>query len=281
MRVRAPLAALLLAGCATAPLERPSFGPTDAGPISVPVSGDVTLTGTLTLPGATRPAPAVVLMHGCSGVSPAHHAWARTLRGWGYAALVLDSFRARGVRSVCETGGLTSEQRVDDAFAAVQTLAAHPGIDVQRVALMGFSHGGGTVLAAASPWIARRYAASGGPAFRALIAFYPRCEARYPGTPLAAPLRIHIGALDDWTPAPPCETLVAILSRTGADARITVYPDSHHGFDSTRVGPPVRLPNVSVYGTGRRGATVGPNPAAAQRARDNVRRELEEILGRP
>jgi len=58
-----------------------------------------------------------------------------------------------------------------------------------------------------------------------------------------------------------------------------VYPDAHHGFDSTRPGPPIRLPNVSVYGTRQRGATVGSNPVAAQRARDNVRRELEEILG--
>jgi len=174
---------------------------------------------------------------------------------------------------------VTSEERVEDAFAALRTLAAHPGIDTGRVALMGFSHGGGTVLVAAAPRIARRYATPGAPTFRALIAFYPRCEARYPGTPLPAPLRIHIGALDDWTPAAPCEMLTAILQRAGADARIAVYPDAHHGFDSTRQGPPIRLPNVSVYGVGRRGATVGPNPVAAQRARDNVRRELEEILG--
>ena len=70
-----------------------------------------------------------------------------------------------------------------------------------------------------------------------------------------------------------------MLRRAGADARIAVYPDAHHGFDSTRQGPLIRLPNVSVYGTSRRGATVGPNPVAAQGARDNVRRELEEILG--
>ena len=68
-------------------------------------------------------------MHGCSGVSATHRAWATTLHGWGYAALVLDSFGARGVRSVCETGGVTSEERVEDAFAALRTLAAHPGID--------------------------------------------------------------------------------------------------------------------------------------------------------
>ena len=142
--------ALVLAGCAAPPLERPSFTPTDAGRIAVPVSRDETLTATLTLPGAGSPVPAVVLMHGCSGVSPTHHFWATTLRGWGYAGLVLDSFGARGVRSVCETGGITSEQRVEDAFAALGTLATHPGIDARRVALMGFSHGGGTVLAAAA-----------------------------------------------------------------------------------------------------------------------------------
>ncbi len=63
------------------------------------------------------------------------------------------------------------------------------------------------------------------------------------------------GALDDWTPAVPCETLTAMLQRACADVRLAVYPDAHHGFDSTRQGPPIRLPN------------------------DNVRRQLEEILG--
>ncbi|HZF03894.1 MAG TPA: dienelactone hydrolase family protein, partial [Patescibacteria group bacterium] len=157
MRTLSAALALVLAACAAPPLERPSFAPTAAGGIAVPVSRDETLTGILTLPGAANPGPAVVLMHGCGGVSSTHHAWAATLRGWGYAALVLDSFGA-GVRSVCETGGITSEQRVGDAFAALHTLAAHPGIDARRVALMGFSHGGGTVLASAAPWIARRYA---------------------------------------------------------------------------------------------------------------------------
>jgi len=96
---RAPAAlALALAGC-VAPAEPPTFSATDAGRIPV--------TATLSLP-ASGPAPVVVLMHGCSGVSRTHEAWAATLRGWGYAALVLDSFAARGIRAVCETGGLTS-----------------------------------------------------------------------------------------------------------------------------------------------------------------------------
>ena len=266
--------AVALAGC-VAQVDPPTFSATDAGRIAIPVDRTLTLIGTLSLPAGSAPAPAVVLMHGCSGVLPTPHAWAATLRDWGYAALVLDSFGARGVRSVCETGGVTSDQRVEDAFAALRTLAVHPAIDSNRIVLMGFSHGAGTVLAAAAPWIARRYATSGRAGFRELIAFYPRCEGRYPGTPLAAPLRMHIGAVDNWTPAAPCEALAASLRRSGADVRITVYADAHHGFDSVRSGPPIHIPNV---GPGRLGATVGPNPEAAQMARDNVRRELEEIL---
>jgi len=277
VRLAGAALALALAGCAAPALQRPAFEATDQGSIPVAVDSALTLTATLELPRIGGPVPAVILMHGCSGISPTHHMWARLLRGWGYATLILDSFSARGLRSVCERPGLTSEQRLDDAFAALQTLAGHPGIDIGRVALMGFSHGGGTVLAAASPAVVRRYAARG-PMFRALLAFYPRCQGRYPGTPLAAPLRVHIGALDDWTPAAPCESLIESLRRAGADARIEVYPDSHHGFDSPRAGAPIFLPNVLVYGTGRRGATVGGNRTMGQLARRHVRAELDEVL---
>src|SRR5207245_10810986 len=60
VRMLSAALALVLAGCAAPPLERPSFTPTDAGRIAVPVSRDETLTGTLTLPGAGSPVPAVV-----------------------------------------------------------------------------------------------------------------------------------------------------------------------------------------------------------------------------
>src|SRR5207237_8060719 len=94
----APLA-LRRGGCAAPPLERPRFAPTDVGQIAVPLRRDVTLTGTLSLPASGKPAPAVVLMHGCSGVSATHRAWATTLHGWGYGAPGLDLFGPRRVRS--------------------------------------------------------------------------------------------------------------------------------------------------------------------------------------
>jgi len=87
--------ALALCGCTAPSVEMPVFTATGAGRIVVPVTGALSLTA--------------------------------TLRAWGHAALVLDSFHARGVRSVCKTGAVTSEARVDDASAALRTMAAHPG----------------------------------------------------------------------------------------------------------------------------------------------------------
>jgi hypothetical protein len=59
-----------------------------------------------------------------------------------------------------------------------------------------------------------------------------------------------------------------------------VYPDAHHAFDAAWDGGPVRLGNVLIAGVGRGSATVGPNPAAREAARVNVRRELAEVFGR-
>jgi dienelactone hydrolase len=236
-----------------------------------------TLSGVLALPARQTAAPGVVLMHGCSGVSANMRRWAEALRAWGYATFVLDSFGGRGLGSVCENAALSSDARVPDAYAALALLARHPRIDGSRIALMGFSHGGGVVLLASARSITRVHVSAGEPAFRAFVAFYPRCEGRYPGT-LAAPLRVHIGALDDWTPAPPCEVMVGSLRSGGADAWITVYAGARHAFDSAALPPERWLPNVRAP-HGRRGASVGHSPEATARARDNVRRELGELLG--
>jgi hypothetical protein len=96
----------------------------------------------------------------------------------------------------------------------------------------------------ATTWAYDPFVASGQPSFRALIAFYPYCNWTFPEMEhLSAPLRIHAGALDDWTPSKPCEHMVAALHAAGYDARITVYPGAQHSFDE--VGQPHRvLPGV-------------------------------------
>ena len=40
-----------------------------------------------------------------------------------------------------------------------------------------------------------------------------------------------IGELDNWTPAEPCKNFVKKINSKD-NVRLTIYPDSHHSFDS-------------------------------------------------
>src|SRR6266850_317788 len=79
-------ASVLFAGCAPG-LSFPNA--TAAKPLTVPAYESK--------PDGAGRFPAVVLMHGCHGVSRSTHDWARWLRERGYVALVVDSWTPRGV----------------------------------------------------------------------------------------------------------------------------------------------------------------------------------------
>jgi len=307
--VRGRSAALLAAGLLAAGCAAGSGAP-PAPAMSAPLpdrdgaiefaSGPQRLSGQLSLPDGRGPFPAMVLMHGCAGVGRAERGWADALVSWGYAAFVVDSFTGRGLREVCtQSRTLVGTQRVPDAYDALATIQRHPRVDGTRIGLMGFSHGGGTTLGAATEWARQAYLARGRPGFRGFWPFYPPCNVDYPELArLSAPLRIHIGAADDWTPAANCERLAASLRADGQDVVIAVYPEAQHSFDS--VGRAViRLPNVDngsacrwrlasmggatlnpaeVLGCRTKGATIGYSAEATQAARERVRGELPTIL---
>ena len=61
------------------------------------------LSGRLMRPEGDGPFPAVVLLHGCNGMSY-DDTWAENfLLPWGYVLLEIDSFGPRGVNNVCDT----------------------------------------------------------------------------------------------------------------------------------------------------------------------------------
>lgn len=297
------LVLLALAACATTTDHlRPVLHAGDPGTIWFSTDEGDALSGDLALPSGPGPFPTVILMHGCRGLpSRAIGGWDPLLRSWGYATFVVDSFRGRNVQEVCTDAlALTGNRRIPDAYGALQILVTHPAIDRTRIALMGFSHGGIVTLLAATKWAQRTYGAQGRVAFRAFFPFYPYCNAVIPEMSggFIAPVRIHIGELDDWTPARTCESLASALRENGSDVAITVYKDALHSFDS--VGLPVeRRPNVDnaadctprlasirgpILNLGelkrcmRKGATVGWSPTATEQARKNVLAELSEIL---
>ena len=203
------LVALLVAGCAPALADlRPALSATDHSTIWFRTDEPLALSGDLAFPAGPGPFPAIVLMHGCGGIIYRHmHPWTETLRSLGYATFVVDSFRGRGLSEVCTTGALASTQRIPDAYGALRIVATHPRIARERIALMGFSHGGLTALAAGTTWARQRYVRAGEAEFRAFLPFYPACNGRSTQrTGLAAPVRIHTGELDHWTPAAACRS---------------------------------------------------------------------------
>jgi len=310
------LLAIWLVGCAPASKElKPTLSATDTGTIwfastgslapapdrSGYVIGDpIVISGELRFPSGTGPFPAVILAHGCGGIGNAELGWEKALREWGYATFVMDSFGGRDLVEVCtKAKTLRSTQRIPDAYGALRILATHPKIDGRRVALMGFSHGGIMTMEAATAWAKETFMPSGKPAFRAFLPFYPYCNVTYPElNAITAPIRIHTGELDDWTPAEPCVRLVESLKGLGQDAAITVYSGAHHSFDS--VGRRfLYLPNVDsgaecffqipsllgpfpsesdIKACLTKGATIAGNAMATKQARRNVQAELADLL---
>ena len=258
------------------------------------------ISGELELPAGSGPFPGVVLMHGCAGVGAAERGWDAALRAAGYATFVVDSFGGRGLREACvDAGALLPMQRIPDAYGALRILSTHPAIDARRIALMGFSNGGSVTTLSATAWAHDTFVPAGQPGFRAFVAFYPYCNWTMPEMAhLSAPLRIHTGALDDWTPAKPCEDMVAGLRTAGYDAMITVYPGARHSFDeaglpvtvlphaangaactphlASILGPPENAEQFA--GCVREGATIGWDREATTQARAAVLEELKTLL---
>lgn len=276
--VAAVLLGAMFADAALAALPAPeavTFPSLDAG---------VTVRGLLyrPTPAADR-VPVIVGLHGCGGMWSAGPdgrdrlnarsvAWTQRFLAQGYAVLWPDSFNPRGKRSVCAIP--RGEPSIDpllrrlDVLGALAFLATQPGLDASRVALVGWSHGGSTVLATVNGKDARiaAFYASTETAKppRAAVAFYPGCgvaSRMKDGWLPAMPLALFSGALDDWSSTPTCERLVAPRRGRGADMSITVYPNAHHGFDA----PGHRLVHRTDVTRGvdaGKGVTAGPDPAA-------------------
>lgn len=231
-----------------------------------------------TAPAGQTKAPAVIALHGCSGLPQdrstlnyAQNRYIRIFHDLGIGVLYLDSFGERGLTSICEQKPsermLTEANRRQDVLAALQWLAAQTLVDADKLAVVGWSHGGQTVLAIAD------HRADGAPSAgirpAALVAFYPGCSAfqKNQSYSLWAPLLIMSGELDNWTPASSCRSLTERLYSAKQPVNYVQYPGSYHAFDSN--APVVERDNVGGTKSGK--AMVGGNPRARiASARDMV-----------
>jgi dienelactone hydrolase len=256
----------------------------------------------LLLPDGPMPAggfPALVALHGCSGMysslkghedrlSERLMARADMLLNEGYALVFPDSFGARGRHEVCtiKAGESTipATKRKLDALGALAFLAARRDIARDKIALIGWSHGGSAALAAINARdrevAAFRERSGAPPFFRAAIMFYPGCRVS-----LAAgerwttdvPTRIFAAELDDWTPAKPCVDLGTNAATRNVPLKVTVFADAPHGFDApgSTIVHRTDVPNGVNPGEG---VHVGAYPQAREKANVKLRAFLDEQL---
>lgn len=197
----------------------------------------VTVDGRLTIPATADPVPAVIITHGCGGMSGAERGWVDDLVDEGIAVLLLDSFGRRGIGTLCfgrETVNVASI--LVDVFRAAEALDGHPYIDGPRIAVMGLSFGGRTALWSSMTRFQDLY---GGEPLQAHVAFYPStCYITLEGEAEVSdgPIRIFHGTDDDWTPIDQCQEYVDRLSEEGVDARLHAFPGALHSFDNETFG---------------------------------------------
>ena len=241
------------------------------------------LDGYLYRPSGEGRHPALVFLHGCAGmffqnrISLLEFAWAYLFNSRGYVVLMVDSFGPRQHGEMCSIAGFDLaiyRARPKDAYGALAYLQAQDYVRPDRVAALGWSQGGGTVLMSVGEPSRGRPREPTQPDFRAAVAFYPascRDDREPAGWTTTVPLLVLIGEADVWTPAAPCKTFIDGAVTRGAAAEIMLYPGAYHAFDAPNL-PQRQLPNYVT----RAGVVpiVGTDPAA----RADVMRRVPEFL---
>jgi dienelactone hydrolase len=235
-----------------------------------------------------------VALHGCGGllehfrrlhapvIGASHADWAARLQAAGYAVLLPDSYGPRGITEICSVKDreAVSRARPRDAYAALAWLQAQPYVAPERVALLGWSHGGGTVMRSVEASAEARPAALPHGDFRAAVAFYPGCPNQKTKSGrawrAAVPLLVLIGAADDWTSPAACPAFAKAAAKRGEDVTLHMYPGAYHAFDSPKPGIQVRTGLATAPGGS---AHVGQDPAARADAIVRVPAFLRQHLG--
>ncbi len=190
-------------------------------------------------PEGDGPFPALILLHTCGGVSQHIGTWRKEAITRGYLVMILDSFSARGSPSCRPRAPIPMERGVQDISDAVAHLAALPGVDPNRIGVMGFSWGGMAALLNGSTGY-RAATPINGRTPTAVVSVYPSCYigpfGSFPGAEflrqdLATPTLVLMGAADTESPPQDCLDRLTQLRERRAPVEWEVIPDATHCWD--------------------------------------------------
>lgn len=205
----------------------------------------------LITPPGEGPFPAMILLSGCDGVHDNMGYWAGQANDLGYAALILDSHGPRNLdkhqawRAVCAAQLLPGAERAGDIATAVAALVGMPEIAPGRIALLGASHGGWTVMEylqliegsdpppgltewPLAPDLLRQRV---GP----VVLLYPYCgivsRADDSPWPKGQAGVMVLGEKDSIVDPEKCREMAGPLRRNGARLDVHIIKGADHGFD--------------------------------------------------
>jgi dipeptidyl aminopeptidase/acylaminoacyl peptidase len=225
--------------------------PSQPSHVKVKVAGaGIELGGILVRPSISGPRPAIILLHGFqpAGTNGALllEPTATRFAALGYVVLAL-SMRGWPPSGGADDCGL---RQPDDIAAALEWLAGQPGVDPERLAVVGFSQGAQVALLTGAR----------STRLRAIVAAYPVTDVErwkqtttFPGIPryvtavcepggvarrspvgqaalISAPVLLIHGDADTRVPTEQSLLMRAALQRAGREVQLALVPGAGHGF---------------------------------------------------
>ncbi|WP_417492128.1 dienelactone hydrolase family protein [Maricaulis sp.] len=209
---------------------------------------------------ATGPVPTVLMFHGCGGLREVQEDYARSALEAGYGVVIIGSNAARGIdrfaamSQVCTGLRLWGRERSADVFAGLSLAREDARIDATRLALIGWSHGGWTVLEALDEAGRRAVpealdmgseAAPDLAGVRTAMTVYPYCgfPMRSDGREYARDIPLHAILAESDMIAPPgdCERLFERSEAAGHPVDFEILAGQTHAFDEPNPPPDPRI----------------------------------------
>jgi len=204
-----------------------------------------TIAGVLRVAQGSGRLPLVVLVPGSGGINASADVWDRQFESMGISTFMMDSFAGRGIVStVVDQSQLGRLNMILDLYRSLTALAAHPRVDPNRIAVMGFSRGGQATLYASLKRFHKMWN-PGGVDPAVYIALYPPCITTYIGDTDVSdhPIRMFHGISDDYVEIRPCRGYFARLKATASDIQMTEFPDTWHAYDLPVLPPTTVVQN--------------------------------------
>ena len=138
-------------------------------------SDGATIPAAIGRPDGAGPFPAAVIVPTCLGLSVTmREDWARAFAAAGYVTIAVEHNKPRGMKHCMSRGpkGRPWAGWIGDAYAALDHLSKMPEVDINRVALVGFSMGGILV----GKYMAEDLKTPAGHRFKAMASVYAHCN---------------------------------------------------------------------------------------------------------